>query len=165
MSSNTEDQKPSRWRTEAWVPDDRRWVSSSQTWAAIALVRLARGEAPDAAFERLDHDQTMFWIGENHKNAGLAASAFTYLTRRFGPPTLGCDDYKELGAWHLTTPSPGLVVRIAPKGASISVGPCNVGVVDHYEPTNEVLEAVKATLVDLLDQPERAEAVTPVEAE
>lgn len=37
-----------------------------------------------------------------------------YLLRRFGWPNVGSDDYKELCAWILTTPMPGLYLRIDP---------------------------------------------------
>lgn len=37
-----------------------------------------------------------------------------YMLRRFGWPNSGSDDYKELCAWTLTTPMPGLYLRIDP---------------------------------------------------
>lgn len=40
--------------------------------------------------------------------------AVSYLFRRFGYPEGGWDPYKELASWTLTTPSPDLLLRIAP---------------------------------------------------
>lgn len=37
-----------------------------------------------------------------------------YMLRRFGPPLCGCDDYKHLCAWCLTTPMPGVWLLVSP---------------------------------------------------
>jgi len=48
-------------------------------------------------------------FGDNAKTCeGLIA--FAYLYRRFGPPTHGCDDHKEIAAYYLTTDIEGLVL-------------------------------------------------------
>lgn len=51
---------------------------------------------------------------------------FTYMHRRFGPPSLGNDPYKDLSAaWLLSTPDPELFVIVSPSlvGASYSFSP------------------------------------------
>lgn len=37
-----------------------------------------------------------------------------YMIRRFGPPLCGCDDYKNLCEWSLTTPMPGVWLSVTP---------------------------------------------------
>lgn len=48
----------------------------------------------------------------------------TYMTRRFGPPNIGCDPYKEISQWIITTPQTGLhlSVRIAPHDTTLLFG-------------------------------------------
>ncbi len=41
--------------------------------------------------------------------------AFAYLWRRFGPPCEGCDPYKELVGYFLTTRAKGVVLYVSPK--------------------------------------------------
>lgn len=49
--------------------------------------------------------------------------AFAYLWRRFGPPLEGCDSYKELVGYILTTGMKGVLLYISPKPhASTSFG-------------------------------------------
>ena len=55
----------------------------------------------------------------NDKRTGF--STFAYLYRRFGPPPMDGDGYKDLGAaWVITTPEPDVWVHFYPKAMSIS---------------------------------------------
>lgn len=51
---------------------------------------------------------------------------FAYLYRRFGPPPYGCDEYKEIANWVLTTPQKGIVLIVSPRpsGTRCSFGYC-----------------------------------------
>lgn len=54
------------------------------------------------------------------------ATLFAYMHRRFGPPHMGGDDYKDLSAsWMLTTPDPDVFVRVNPSlsGPGFSLTP------------------------------------------
>jgi hypothetical protein len=54
------------------------------------------------------------------------STLFAYMHRRFGPPHLPGDDYKDLsGGWMLATPDPDLFVRVLPSlsGAGFSIAP------------------------------------------
>lgn len=44
--------------------------------------------------------------------------AFAYLWRRFGPPIFGCDSYKELAQYILTTKKKGVWLTCSPKPSS-----------------------------------------------
>ncbi len=88
---------------------------------------------------------------------------FAYMYRRFGPPHVGGDDYKDLAAgWLITTPDPSLCLMVSPSlsGADFSLKPyftpgdakADPRLVDAL-PDSRVAElkvAYRATLVDLL---------------
>ena len=44
------------------------------------------------------------------ENSGLLA--FPYLWRRFGPPFHGCDDYKDIVQYWLTTDNPSVILGL-----------------------------------------------------
>lgn len=87
------------------------------------------------------------------------ANLFAYMHRRFGPPTLGSDDYKDASAaWLLRSPDPQVFVRVlpSPSGAWNSF---LVGVPPALAPSSEGLDtrhltrvarAYRAVLMDLL---------------
>lgn len=52
------------------------------------------------------------------------ATLFAYLWRRFGPPSEGSDEYKELVCYYLTTPVTGVAFRVSPSlsGVYLSFG-------------------------------------------
>lgn len=87
---------------------------------------------------------------------------FTYMHRRFGPPSLGNDTFKDLcGAWLLSTPDPELFVIVSPSlvGAhhsfspylSVDAGGRRIREDDLPPERVEVLTAAyRALLVDLL---------------
>lgn len=91
------------------------------------------------------------------------ATLFAYMHRRFGPPHVNGDDYKDLaGGWMLTTPDESVFARVSPclSGASFSFIPYCVKPAQsaprfgNLQLTPERIEAVKAayraTLMDLL---------------
>lgn len=59
-------------------------------------------------------------FGEPDGNSGLLAMA--YLFRRFGPPTFGSDDHKEICRYHLHTEAPDVFLGIAPRGSGPGYG-------------------------------------------
>mgnify|MGYP001231506498 CR=1 FL=1 len=76
----------------------------------------------------------IFHTSEDNGTFGLAdtqlidcyhADLLTYMLRRFGLPNVTSDDYKENGAWLITTPLDNVVVRICPSptGARFSIIP------------------------------------------
>ena len=88
---------------------------------------------------------------------------FAYMYRRFGPPHVGGDDYKDLAAgWMITTPDPALCLIVSPSlsGADFSLRPyftpgdakADPRVVDTLPASRaaELKAAYSATLVDLL---------------
>lgn len=42
------------------------------------------------------------------------ADLFSYMFRRFGPPTVGSDDFKQLAQYYITTPIEGLFLGVSP---------------------------------------------------
>lgn len=58
--------------------------------------------------------------GADQDNSSL--TAFAYLWRRFGPPWLGSDDYKDLGKWVLTTADPEVWLVMRPGSSGICYG-------------------------------------------
>lgn len=94
------------------------------------------------------------------------ATLFTYMHRRFGPPHIGGDDYKDLSAsWMLTTPDCEVFVRVNPSlsGPGFSFSPYLVMPRDATKrahrasdlnlPADRVVairKAYRATLLDLL---------------
>ena len=94
------------------------------------------------------------------------ATLFAYMHRRFGPPHIGGDDYKDLsGKWVLSTPDPAVFLLVNPSlsGPGFSFTPC----ITHTESAAkrihrasdlglsadrvaEVKDAYKAGLLDLL---------------
>lgn len=85
---------------------------------------------------------------------------FAYMHRRFGPPHIGGDDYKDLSAsWVLTTPNPDVFIRILPRLSGVcSFDPyifMGSNYVRSHEPLpsirlKEIATAYRATLIDLL---------------
>ena len=84
-----------------------------------------------------------------------------YMLRRFGAPTHGCDDRKQIGNWCLTTPDPLVVVDVSPSlsGARFSFRPyVDVERMPEGREKGEgpdpmaarAREACRATLLDLL---------------
>lgn len=83
-----------------------------------------------------------------------------YMTRRFGPPPLGSEDYKDLSCkWLLSTPDPEVFVLVGPSmvGARYSFLPLVSVPMDAPLETRldaarmrHVAEAYRATLLDLL---------------
>lgn len=91
------------------------------------------------------------------------STLFAYMYRRFGPPHIGGDDYKDLAAgWIITSPDPGLCVLVSPSlsGADFSLRPYFTNGEAKVDPrvvetipgtrVEELKSAYKATLVDLL---------------
>lgn len=86
------------------------------------------------------------------------ATLFAYMHRRFGPPHLGADPYKDLSAgWLLSTPEPDIFLRIQPAfGAWFSLSP----MIDSDEKGHELeldpadkeraLNAYRDVLLDLM---------------
>lgn len=56
----------------------------------------------------------------NRENSGF--TAFAYLYRRFGPPPVGSDDYKDLGRWILKTRDPEVYLTAYPSGSEAWLG-------------------------------------------
>jgi hypothetical protein len=78
-----------------------------------------------------------------------------YMHRRFGPPTMPGDDYKDLsGSWLLTTPSPEVCVTVRPSlsGAGHTFAPMSTGSLAKFTPENvaAIKAAYRTLLVDLL---------------
>lgn len=63
-------------------------------------------------------------FGEPRPQDGMykTFAAAAYLNRRFGPSPNGFDDYKDLGAWILGTPKPGLFLHVYPKCTTVGFG-------------------------------------------
>ncbi len=85
------------------------------------------------------------------KDAGWA-TLFAYMHRRFGPPHVAGDDYKDLSAsWILTTPDPNALVQVKPSLSSFvpSFTPYvrMEGLLGDYE---QFAAAYRDTLLDLL---------------
>lgn len=92
------------------------------------------------------------------------ATLFAYMHRRFGPPHLGGDDYKDLSAgWMLTTPDQDVFVAVSPSlsGPGFSFVPYVAAVAGRGYRTaedlklpdarvEEICKAYRDTLVDLL---------------
>ena len=133
------------WMTESLDPkSSARWRGGAQSWAEVAFVRVAKG-LPLGELHGIEQIKDIF------NNADLAAHAYVYLCRRFGPPPTGFDSYKELGCWCLTTPMAGLAVGVSPIAASVKVSLLTSGgPVDYWRPTLDVHDAVIATLRDLM---------------
>jgi len=53
---------------------------------------------------------------------------FAYLYRRFGIPSWGSDDHKEIANWYITTPDPAVALRISPKPNRSSIAVLNSGI-------------------------------------
>lgn len=94
------------------------------------------------------------------------ATLFAYMHRRFGPPHVGGDDYKDLSAsWMLTTPDPEVFLSVSPSlsgpGFSFSpylLKPSNAPKNVHaardlglsQQRITEIQQAYKSALLDLL---------------
>lgn len=141
--------RTSRWMTNVHHPTDgSTWRGSAWSWAEVALVRLAKeGQVDEVA---LCEERTS--IDEVFGNAPLAATAYLYLCRRFGPPPTGCDGHKEFGQWFLTTPNERVVVSVYPRASSIGVGVMvpDGDERDFWQPPRPIVSAVVAALRDLL---------------
>ncbi|MDP3909667.1 MAG: hypothetical protein Q8Q14_04695 [Gemmatimonadales bacterium] len=135
------------WVAELHTPGEgERWRTSAHAFAEVALVKLAEGASLDEMVQAaLADDDSVDIFGRS----ALAASAFAYMHRRFGPPPDGFDGDKVLGRWRLTTPRSDTTVTIYPCADSVGVG---VGARGRYivDPTPEIVEAVIATLADLM---------------
>lgn len=105
-----------------------------------------------------------FWRGYESEEPALHATPlkdvswatlFAYMHRRFGPPHLSGDDYKDLsGAWMLTTPDPQVFVRVSPclTGPDFSLSP-------FYLKTAEEAAASHPMILPRDLAPERIEAM------
>lgn len=56
---------------------------------------------------------------KKYKNTGLIA--FSYLWRRFGPSPFGCDSYKDLVRYIISTPNPEVFLTLGLSGSNISL--------------------------------------------
>lgn len=79
------------------------------------------GAAGDDIVNCADLAEEVWGYAAKAKDTGQLA--FSYLYRRFGPPRWGYDPYKEMGAYCLTTPDPGvwLVFRCIAESAPLGV--------------------------------------------
>lgn len=64
------------------------------------------------------HNPLETWFGKTPEGF----TAFAYLWRRFGPPWLESDDYKELCQYVLTTPIPSVYLTVYPTGSRCGMG-------------------------------------------
>lgn len=78
-------------------------------------------------------------FGETPKDSGL--TLFAYLWRRFGPPEHGCDDYKSLACWVLTTPMEGAYLSLTPSGSAIEYSVGHLVTHDLGERINKPIES------------------------
>lgn len=85
---------------------------------------------PAENFGTLGHLDSLIYLpdlathvyGERAKWPDSSLTAFAYCYRRFGPPPMGTDDYKNLGGgWILTTGDPEVFFAVDPGGCSIDL--------------------------------------------
>lgn len=105
-------------------------------WCTIltALPGKLRGCAGSDVFE--GHDLAVEAWGEDANYADSGLTAFAYLWRRFGPPTMGSDPYKDLCRYLIGTPMPGVYLMLNLKGSPLAYG---VG----YTATEEVHDLIR----------------------
>lgn len=137
------------------MPDRGFTATTASSWSGILIeCRSFWGDGPynDSVIEATPL-KDMQW-----------AMLFAYMHRRFGPPFLGADDYKDLTAsWLLTSPDPAVFVQVRPalsENAGVSFTPRISGVSEHdcrrdnVEITTDRVEQIKAAyravLLDLL---------------
>jgi hypothetical protein len=118
-----------------------------------------------------------FWLSDLEKTIlpGITgANLFTYMFRRFGPATLGSDDYKSLCRYRITTPMPGLFLEVTPyvgRGHGLNFGYClstelNNAVMHEQDAPKKRLwrDAAKwyhETNIDMIPEPLREQKITP----
>jgi len=92
-------------------------------------------------------------LGKQYDESFYATSC-AYLFRRFGPTHTGCDPYKDLTMYRLTTQMEGVVLLVRPCcSVSTSFGYLLAG--DLYEKTVDAMVDARGQEIDIMDCPIR----------
>ena len=96
---------------------------SEPTWQAEQVAR-CKGKWAGASADGLmsGHALAVSALGKRAAGRDSGLRAFAYCWRRFGPPWHGSDPHKDLCSYCLTTPNPGVMLRVYPSGSPIAYG-------------------------------------------